>query len=83
MDLSQKYRIPRIQATELSKVNRQNGPSEDDSVLLGREKNTVIGGRGRKAPRCERGKGEEKGERQDRSPKGHKNEWKYVTSRDG
>lgn len=61
MDLSQKYRIPRIQATELSKVNRQNGPSEDDSVLLGREKNTVIGGRGRKAPRWERGKGEEKG----------------------
>ena len=36
-----KYRIPQIQSTELKKINRVKGPSEDVSVLLGREKKTI------------------------------------------
>ena len=40
MDISQKkkYRIPKIQSTELKKVNKLKGPSKDASVPLGREK---------------------------------------------
>ena len=30
--------IPKIQSTELKKINKLKGPSEDASVLLGREK---------------------------------------------
>ena len=44
MDISQKikmYRIHKIQSTELKKVNRMKGPSEDASVSLGREKKTT------------------------------------------
>jgi hypothetical protein len=32
------YRIPKIQSTELKKVNKLKYPSENDSVPLGREK---------------------------------------------
>ena len=32
------YRIPRIQSTELKKVSKLKGPSEDASIPLGREK---------------------------------------------
>ena len=32
------YRIPRIESTELKKVNKQKGPNEDVSTLLGTEK---------------------------------------------
>jgi hypothetical protein len=32
-----KYRIPKIQSTELKKVNMMKGPSEDASAPLGRE----------------------------------------------
>ena len=32
-----KYRIPKIQSTELKKINKLKCPSEDSSVLLGRE----------------------------------------------
>jgi hypothetical protein len=39
------YRIPRIQSTELKKVNKQKGPSEDASIPLEREKKTITGGR--------------------------------------
>jgi hypothetical protein len=46
---NKKYRIPRIQSTEL-KVNNQKGKSEDASIPLGREKKTNMGGRGRKGP---------------------------------
>ena len=63
MDISQKkYRIPRIQSTELKKVNKVKGPSEDTSILLGREKKAIIrvGGRGRK----------DMGGREDRGRKG-------------
>ena len=41
MDINQKkkkYRIPRIQSTELKKVNKPKGPSENASITLGREK---------------------------------------------
>ena len=37
------YRIPRIQSTELKKVNKQ----EDASMPLGREKKIITGGKGR------------------------------------
>jgi hypothetical protein len=39
VDISQKkYRIPKIQPTELKKINELKCPSEDTSVPLGREK---------------------------------------------
>jgi hypothetical protein len=56
-----KCRIPRIQSTELKKVDKQKGPSEDVSILLGREKETITGGRGRERSGWERGEGGEKG----------------------
>ena len=47
MDISQeKYRIPKIQSTELKKVNKLKCPSEDASVPLGREKKTITSGEG-------------------------------------
>ena len=49
------YRIPRIQFTELKKVNKPKGPSEDASILLGREKKAISRGRGREEPGCSRG----------------------------
>jgi hypothetical protein len=36
-----KYRIPKTQPTELTKVNKLKGPSEDASVPLGREKKST------------------------------------------
>ena len=41
-----KYRISKIQSTELKKVNKLKCPSEDASVPLGREKKTITGGEG-------------------------------------
>ena len=48
MDISQKkkYRIPKIQSTELKKVNKLKCPSEDASVPLGREKKAITSGEG-------------------------------------
>ena len=40
------YRIPKIQSTELKKVNKLKCPSEDPSVSLGREKKAVTSGEG-------------------------------------
>ena len=40
------YRIPKIQSTELKKVNKLKCPSEDASVPHGREKKAIIGGEG-------------------------------------
>jgi hypothetical protein len=37
------YRIPRMQSTELKKVNKPKGSSQDASVLLGREMKAVTG----------------------------------------
>ena len=53
MDISQKkkkkkYRIPKIQSTELKKVNKLKCPSEDASVPLGREKKAITSGEGGK-----------------------------------
>ena len=60
MDISQNiYIIPRIQCTEL-KVSKMEGPGEDASIPLGREKKTITGGRGREGPVWERGQGGEK-----------------------
>jgi hypothetical protein len=36
-----KYRTPKIQSTELKKVNKQKSPSEDTSVPLGKEKKAI------------------------------------------
>jgi hypothetical protein len=41
--LAKIYRITRIQSTELKKVKKQKGPSEDTSIPLGREKKAIIG----------------------------------------
>ena len=64
MDISQKkkkkYRIPKIQSTELKKVNKLKCPSEDASVPLGREKKAVMGEEG---GRDLSGKGDREGKR--------------------
>jgi hypothetical protein len=39
--IQKKYRIPRIQSTELKKVNKLKGPCEDTSVPLGKEKKAI------------------------------------------
>ena len=36
-----KYRVPKIQSTELKNVNKLKCPSEDASVPLGREKKAI------------------------------------------
>jgi hypothetical protein len=41
-----KCRIPKIQPTELTKLNKLNGPSEAASVSLGREKKATTRGEG-------------------------------------
>ena len=46
MDISKKYRIHMIQSTELNKVSLQKGPSEDALVLHGREKKSIMSGKG-------------------------------------
>jgi hypothetical protein len=47
VDISHKkeYRIPKIQSTELKKVNKLKCPN-DTSVPLGREKNAITSGEG-------------------------------------
>jgi hypothetical protein len=39
-----KYRIPKVQSTELKKVNQLKGLSEDSSVQLWREKKAITSG---------------------------------------
>ena len=46
MDISQKVKIPKIQSTELKKINKLKCPSEDTSVLLGRVKKAITSGEG-------------------------------------
>jgi len=48
-----KYRLPRIQSTELRKVNKLRGPNA--SIPLGREKKAITGGRGREEHGWKRG----------------------------
>ena len=43
-----KYRIPKIQSTELQKVNKLKGPSKNASVPLGREKKAISNGEGKR-----------------------------------
>jgi hypothetical protein len=42
----EKYRIHKIQSTELKRVNKLKGLSEDVSVPLGREKKAITSGEG-------------------------------------
>jgi hypothetical protein len=60
--LTKKYRILRIQSTELKKVNKPKGPSENTSIPLGREKKAIMVGRGRERSGWKRGQGGEKGD---------------------
>jgi hypothetical protein len=39
-----KYRIPKIQSTELKKVNKLKGLGDDNSVSFGREKKATTRG---------------------------------------
>jgi hypothetical protein len=50
MDIGRKkkYRISRIKSTELKRVNKLKCPSEDTSIPLGREKNAITSGEGRR-----------------------------------
>jgi hypothetical protein len=58
VDISQKtYGIPKIQSTELTKVNKQKHPSKDTSISLGREKKAIPGWGGREG-RTWMGKGQ-------------------------
>jgi hypothetical protein len=52
---TQKYQIPKIQSTELKKVNKLKCPIEHTSVPLGREKKTITSGR--EGPGRESGQG--------------------------
>lgn len=50
MDISPKlYGIPRTHSTEFQKVNKSKVPSENDSIILGKEKNED----GREREECE------------------------------
>ena len=44
---NKKYRIHRIQSTELKELNKLKYPSEDTSVLIGRQKKATTSGEGR------------------------------------
>jgi hypothetical protein len=69
VDISpKKYRIPRIQPTELKKVYKPKGPSEDASIPIGMEKKVIMegsrgwgGGRRRRGPGWESRQRGEKG----------------------
>ena len=47
MDISQKkkYRIPKIQSTELKQLNKPNGPTDDASISHGMEMKSITQGR--------------------------------------
>jgi hypothetical protein len=93
VDISQKkYRIPRIQSIELKKANKLKGSNEDAPIPLERENKAIKASRGREGPGWKRRgeRGREKGsmirfwwKRETGSPKGHQNEWKYVTTGGG
>ena len=58
--LKKKYRIPRIQSTELKKVNKPKSPNEDVSIPLGREKKEITGVRGMEGSVWKKGRRGEK-----------------------
>jgi hypothetical protein len=61
VNTSQKrYRIPRIQSTELKKVYKLKGPREDASIPLGRERKAITGGGKEVQTWWEKGQGGEK-----------------------
>jgi hypothetical protein len=68
VDISQKkkkYRIPKIQSTELKKLNKLKCPSEGTSVPLGREKKAITNQEGEREGERERereGPGRESGQ---------------------
>jgi hypothetical protein len=55
--LAKKYRIPRIQSTDLKKVNKQKGPSDMPQFHLGRKKKAIVGCREMEGPEWERRQG--------------------------
>ena len=56
MDIRKKsYRIPKIQSTELKKVNKLKDPREDASVPLGKEKKAITSGESGQEVGCKRG----------------------------
>ena len=61
MDISQKYRITRIQSTDHKKCSKQKGASKDASIPLRRGNKIITGDRGREEPGWEMGEGGEKG----------------------
>ena len=44
--MEKKYRIRKIQSTELKKLNKLKCPSEDASVTVGRKKKAITSGEG-------------------------------------
>jgi len=66
-----------IKPTDLKKFIRKEGPSEDTSIPLRRGNKIIIGGRGKKERSWRRGRVRCK-VRQERSPEGQENEWKYA-----
>lgn len=63
MDISQKYRIHRIQPTDLKQCNKQKCPGEKVLTPLRRAKEIIIEGFGRERPGWERRWGVERGNR--------------------
>jgi hypothetical protein len=45
MKISQNYKIPMIESSELKKVNKQRAPMEDASITLGRKRKVIMGDR--------------------------------------
>jgi hypothetical protein len=50
VDISRKYRNPRIQPIDHKKCKKQKGLNEDASIPLRRGKKIITGGRGREGP---------------------------------
>ena len=81
------YRIPTMKSTELKKVNKLKAQVRMLQSHLGRRRKHSWGGRwgdkGREELGWERGKREHDqamgAGRQERSPEGQQNEWKYAT----
>jgi hypothetical protein len=55
-------RIPKIQSTELKKINNPKGPSEDASIQIGMETKAIRGDWGLEGDLC--GKGDREGKRE-------------------
>jgi hypothetical protein len=83
--LAIKYRLHIIHPTDLKKLKKKKGPSEDAWITLRRRK-IVIRGRGRKETGWKRGRRKEYGDRiryaekQENIPEGQENLWKSLAA---